>query len=157
MYRPGTYLFCFPSVSIKTKVGGKKCPFTRVRTLADERQEAYAKAMAISFSPRADVLSVPPQHSSGARDNTPVCPDTKIKHQTGFFGKSNVTCERGIATGLYRNASSHAIRSHPDPTSLIVNKEQFWGYASCGSSLLGPLFVSLISSEKIKWRDILWY
>lgn len=33
-----------------------------------------------------------------ARDNTPVCPNTKIKRQTGFFGKSEVTCERGIAS-----------------------------------------------------------
>lgn len=44
-------------------MGGKKCLATRGRTLADKRQEAYAKAMAISFSPRADVLSVPPRHS----------------------------------------------------------------------------------------------
>lgn len=44
-------------------MGGKKCLSTRGRTFADERQEAYTKAMAISFSPRAGVLSVPPQHS----------------------------------------------------------------------------------------------
>lgn len=64
---------------------------------------------------------------------------------------------KGIATGIYRNASSHAIRSNPDPTRFIVNKEWSQGHASRGSSLLGPLFVSPISSEIIKWRDILWY
>lgn len=56
-----------------------------------------------------------------ARDNMPVCPNTKIKHQTGFSGKSKVTWERGVATGIYRNASSHAIRSNPDPTHFTVN------------------------------------
>lgn len=37
-------------------------PSTRGRTLADERQEAQTEAMTVSFSPRADVLSVPPRH-----------------------------------------------------------------------------------------------
>lgn len=98
-------------------------------------------------------LSIPCE----ARDNTPVCPNTKIKCQTGCFGKGKVTCRRGIATGIYRNASSHTIRSNPDPDCFIVNKEWSQGHASCGSSLLGPLFVSLSSSEIIKWGDILWY
>lgn len=92
-----------------------------------------------------------------ARDNKPGCPNTKIKCQTGCFGKNKVSCERGIATGIYWNASSHTIRSYPDPACFIVNNERSPGHASHGSSFFGPLLICLSSSEVIKMGEVSYY